>query len=295
MNLNPTPYNRAILIFHTFAGLINNMSGVLTKKIYIFSLAATLLLASCGGTSKQILKSNDPQVKYNAAMTYYKAGQYIKAMPLFEDLLSIFRGTEKAQDIYYYYAYCNFRLSDYVMAQFYFKSYARTFPHTAHAEECEFMAAYCEYLLSPDYSLDQTATNKAIESFQTFIDDYPNSTRIKEANQYIDLLRAKLEKKYFEIAKQYYTIEYYKAATVALNNYIKAYPDSKYVEQSYFLIVKSDYLYATNSVINQRKGRLQKVIDDYTKFVADYPKSEYLKEAQSIYKNTVSLLNNLHS
>lgn len=265
------------------------------KKSSVFFLAATLFLASCGGSYKRIQKSTDPQLKYNAALTYYKAGQYIKALPLFEDLISIFRGTEKAQDIYYYYAYCNFKLSDYVMAQFYFKSYARTFPHTDHAEECEFMSAYCSFLLSPVYSLDQTDTKRAIESFQTFIDDFPNSSRIKEANHYIDMLRDKLEKKYFEIAKQYYTIEYYNAASVALNNYVKDYPDSKYVEQSYFLILRADYLYAINSVIKQRPARLQQVLKDYTKFAADYPKSDYIKEAQSIYKNAVNEKNNLHS
>lgn len=271
------------------------MSGFFKKAFYLFSLSALLLLASCGGDEKKIQKTADPQTKYNAALAYYKGGEYIKALPLFEDLIAIFRGTEKAQDIYYYYAYCNFKLSDYVMAQFYFKSYARTFPHTAHAEECEFMSAYCDYLLSPVYSLDQTATKKAIESFQTYIDDFPNSTRIKEANHYIDMLREKLEKKYFEIARQYYTIEYYKSASIALANYIKTYPDSKYVEESYFLIIKSDYKYAINSVISQRGTRFQQVIDDYTKFAADYPKSDYLKEAQSIYKDALSAKNNLHS
>lgn len=276
-------------IFSTFANLKNSPLKLFVKNISAFSLVALLLLASCGGEYKKIQKSTDPQLKYNAALAYYKAGNYLRALPLFEELLSVFRGTEKAQDIYYYYAYCNFRLQDFVMAQFYFTSYYRTYPHTPHAEECEFMRAYCDYLLSPTYSLDQTDSKKAIEAFQTFIDDYPNSDRIKEANHYIDLLRAKLEKKYFETAKQYYTIEYYNAASVALTNYIKDYPDSKYAEESSFLIVKSDYLYAVNSVIKQRPTRLQKVIDDYTKFVASFPKSEYLKEVESLYNSAVNL------
>jgi len=228
-------------------------------------------------------------------MAYYKSGNYLKALPLFEELLTVFRGTEKAQDIYYYYAYCNFHLGDYVMGQYYFTSYYRTFPHTPHAEECEFMRAYCEYLLSPVYSLDQTDTKKAIEAFQTFIDDYPTSDRIKESNKYIDLLRAKLEKKYFEIARQYYTIEYYNAASVALNNYIKAYPNSKYDEEASYLMVKADYEYAINSVVKQRGTRFQKVMDDYTKFAGTYPNSEYLKDAQSLSNSAASEKKNLHS
>ncbi|HXB13373.1 MAG TPA: outer membrane protein assembly factor BamD [Bacteroidia bacterium] len=258
-----------------------------------FSLLLVLFLSSCGGDYQKIRKSSDTQTKYNAAVSYYKAGSYIKALPLFEELLSIYRGTEKAQDLNYYYAYCNYHLMDYVMAQYYFTTYYRTYPHTPRAEECEFMRAFCEYLLSPIYSLDQTDTKKAIESFQTFVDDYPNSAHVKESNHYIDLLREKLAKKYFENAKQYYTTEYYNAASTALANYIKAYPDSKFVEEASFIIIEADYKYAINSVEKQQTVRLQKVIEDYTKFVANYPNSEHIKQANSLYKDAVSLKNNL--
>lgn len=265
------------------------------KFVFLIGLLATALLSGCGGAYNAVKKSSDTQAKYNAALAYYKAGQYVKALPLFEELVSIYRGTDKAEDLYYYYAYCNYYLQDYVMAQFYFTNYYRTYPHTARAEECEFMRAYCSYLLSPVYSLDQSDTKKAIEAFQTFVDDNPNSTRIKEANKDIDLLRSKLEKKYFEIAKQYYVTEYYASATVAMNNYLKDYPDSKYAEQAYLIMVKADYKYAVNSVLRQKAGRLQKVIDDYTKFANSYPKSDYLKEAENLSKDAKSIKDSLHS
>jgi outer membrane protein assembly factor BamD len=269
------------------------MPKFFARSLSLLFLTALLLLTSCGGELKRVQKSTDTQLKYNAAVAYYKAGTYLKALPLFEELLTVFRGTEKAQDIYYYYAYCNYHLGDYVMAQFYFSSYYRTYPHTSHAEECEFMRAYCAYLLSPVYSLDQTETKKAIEEFQTFIDDNPNSARLKECNKYIDLLRAKLERKYFEIAKQYYTTQFYNAASTALSNYIKSYPNSKYVEESAFLVIKADYEYAINSVIKQKSARLQKVIDDYTKFAALFPKSEHLKEAQNLNNSASNQKKNL--
>jgi outer membrane protein assembly factor BamD len=247
------------------------------------------VLVSCGGDYKKIQKSTNSEVKYNAAVAYYKAGNFLKALPLFESLLSIYRGTDREQDIYYYYAYTNFRLNDFIMSGFYFSNFYHTFPHTARAEECEFMHAYCEYLNSPQYNLDQTDSKKAVEAFQTFIDDYPNSTRIKEANRYIDMINSKLEKKYFEISKLYYTTEYYHAASVSLAYYIKTYPNSRYDEEASFLIIKSDYQYAINSILNRKSDRLQAVIDAYLKFVDSYPKSDYLKEAQGIYDTSIKL------
>jgi outer membrane protein assembly factor BamD len=250
---------------------------------------AIFLLASCGGDYKKIQKSTNSEVKYNAAVAYYKAGNYLKALPLFESLLSVYRGTEKEQDVYYFYAYTNFRLNDYVMSGFYFSNYYHTFPHSSKAEECEFMHAYCEYLSSPLYNLDQTDSKKAIEAFQTFIDDYPVSSRIKEANKYIDMMNSKLEKKYFEISKEYYTTEFYHAASVSLANYIKSYPNSRYDEEASFLIIQADYKYAVNSVNNRKSDRYQEVINAYLKFVDTYPKSDYLKNAQALYDSSVKL------
>lgn len=270
--------------FTTFAHL-KKMPRFIKHIVLVVVAAAGILLSSCGGEFNQLQKSGDAQAKYDAALRYYKSADYVKALQLFEQLLSIYRGTEKAEDITYYYAYSNYYVGDYVMAGFYYSQYYHTYPHTKRAEECEFMKAFCEYLLSPTYSLDQTDTKKAIEAFQTFVDDYPNSDKIKECNKYIDLLRNKLEKKYFEIAKGYYITENYHAASTALVNYVKAYPNSKYDEEAAFLTEKCDYLFATNSVEWQKANRLQKVIEDYLKFVDSYPKSDFLKEAEAYYNN----------
>ncbi|HTB31154.1 MAG TPA: outer membrane protein assembly factor BamD [Bacteroidia bacterium] len=267
--------------------------SIRSLSIIIGVASVLFFMASCGGDYKKIQKSTNSEVKFNAAVAYYKAGNFLKALPLFESLLSVYRGTEKEQDVYYYYAYTNFRLNDFVMAGFYFSNFYHTFPHTTKAEECEFMHAYCEYLSSPIYNLDQTDSKKAIEAFQTFIDDYPASTRLKEANRYIDMMNSKLEKKYFEISKLYYTTEYYHAASVSLTNYVKSYPNSRYDEEACYIIIKADYKYAQNSVDNRKGDRLQTVIDAYLKFVDTYPKSDYLKDAQGIYDASVKMKSQL--
>jgi outer membrane protein assembly factor BamD len=271
------------------------MPGFIKTIRFTVIACGIMLIASCGGDYKKIQKSTNSEVRYNAAVAYYKAGNYLKALPLFESLITVYRGTDKEQDVYYYYAYSSFRLNDFVMAGFYFSNFYHTFPHSDRAEECDFMHAYCEYLGSPAYNLDQTDCKKAIDAFQAFIDNFPNSTRIKEANHYMDMMRAKLEKKYFEISKLYYTTQFYHAASVSLANYIKSYPNSRYNEEAYFLIIKSDYMYAMNSVDNRKNDRFQAVIDTYLKFVDTYPKSDLLKDAQNLYDTSVKLKGKLNT
>ena len=57
------------------------------------------------------------------------------------------------------------------------------------------MIAKCYYMLSPSYSLDQENTNEAMEKLQIFIDNYPRSSYLSEANNYIRELQIKLEKR----------------------------------------------------------------------------------------------------
>ena len=105
----------------------------------------------------------------------------------------------------------------------------------------------------------------------------------------MDMMRSKLEKKYFEISKLYYTTQYYHAASISLTNYVKSYPNSRYDEEAGYLIIEADYKYAINSVDNRKSDRFQAVIDAYLKFVDSYPKSDFLKDAQNLYDTSVKL------
>src|ERR1043165_7017447 len=129
-----------------------------------------------------------------------------------------------------------------------FENFAITFPNSEFAEECAYMHAYCYYLDSPIYSLDQENTTKAINEFQLFINKHPQSTRVQKSNGIIDELRFKLETKDFSNARQYYDLGDYKASAVAFKNLIADYPSTRYKEEAMFLILKSNYLLAVNSV-----------------------------------------------
>ena len=108
-------------------------------------------------------------------------------------------------------------------------------------------------------------------------------------NEIIDKLRTKLEKKAYEIAKQYYNLSDYKASIYSFTNVLKDFPDTKYREELNFLIIKSNYLLAINSIEAKKEERLKATIDAYLKFVDTFPKSEYLQSAESIYENALKM------
>ena len=223
------------------------------------------------------------------AVKYYEKEDYVKALTLLEELITLYRGTSKEENALYYYANTNYYMGDFEMARYHFRNFVKSFPNNKYAEECAFMTAECYYLNSPSYSLDQSDTKIAIKEFQAFINEYPKSTRVAQGNEIIDKLREKLEKKYYEISKQYYHTGDYKSAVYSFNNTLKDFPDTKFREELNFLIIKSYYLLALNSIESKKAERLKLTIDAYIKFVDNFPNSVFLKSAESLYESAIKM------
>ncbi len=243
-------------------------------------------LSSCKSKYDKLKASNDNAKKYQEAVKYYNKKDYTKALGLFEDLVTRYRGRAEAEDLFYYYAYTNYRLKDYTSARFHFKTFADTYPSSPRAEECRFIAAYCFYLDSPTYSLDQENTTKAIESLQLFINLYPKSDRVTEASKLIQNLRDKLEQKSYADSKLYLTIGDYQSAVIAFGNTLRDYPDTKYAEEIEFLTIQSQYEFARISVERKQPERYTQAIGFADEFIEKYPQSKFLKGATNYKKDS---------
>ncbi|QIL38446.1 outer membrane protein assembly factor BamD [Pedobacter sp. HDW13] len=257
------------------------------KHLIILVFVAALGVAGCKSRFEKLRASNDVGKKYQEALRLYNKRDYSKALVLFEDLSQKYRGRAEAEDLNYYYAYTLYRLSDYTTARYQFKSFADTYPASKNAEEARYMGAYCYYLESPNFSLDQENTYKAIDALQLFINLYPTSDRAAAAGKYIATLRGKLEDKAFENAKMYLTtgpsnIDNYRAAVIALKNAQRDYPDIKYAEEMDFLMIKAQYLYAKNSLVYRQEDRYNEALALYTEFTENHPESQYTKDAKQL-------------
>lgn len=254
-------------------------------KFFLQILLIALILSSCGEYQK-ILKSDNYNYKYEKAVLYYENGDYNRAMPLFNELSNVMKGTDKIQEINFYYAYCNYSTGDNLMAAYLFRNYTINFPNSKHTEECAYMSAYCYYNEAPTYSLDATNTYRAIKELQSFINSYPISERIERCNNLIDELRGKLSRKAFENAKQYYTTSNYKSAIIALDNVLINFPSFENREEVHFLLVKSSYLLAINSIKEKVEERLKATLESYNHFKDNYPSSPFLEELEKTYEKT---------
>lgn len=255
-------------------------------RIYILTILFILLFAACGEYEK-LLKSEDYDLKYQKAIEYYESEKYVKASTLFEQILPRFRGTEKAEKINFFHAKSYYGMKDYIMAGHYFRTFVKTFSHSKYAEEADFLAAYCYYLMSPRPSLDQQNTNDAIIAFTLFTRKFPNSDKVSVCDGLILELNEKLVEKSYMSARLYYNLGRYKAAIIALRNSLAEYPDTEFREELMFLLLKSNFLLAENSVIEKQQERYQATVDEYYSFVGEFQESQFKKEAEKMYNHAL--------
>ena len=260
------------------------------KRNRLLLLLVLLISSACSDYNK-IVKSNDHDYKYKKAIEYYESGLYSRASTLLGDIVNMYRGTSRADDIYFYYAKSLFALDDHLNAIQWFNNLIREFPRSEHGEESQFMVGYCYYKYSPKVRLDQTVTQKAIDALQLYINIFPTSDRLEECNQLIAELRDKLVYKNYLTGILYYDLGNYRAATIALGNSLKRYPDTKHREELSFKLLESKYNLAINSTVDKKEIRLSDALDEYYAFVDEFPDSKYRRLADRYHRDVAKLLN----
>lgn len=255
---------------------------------YIIITLLTTLLTSCGEYHR-VQKSTDYDYKLDYAKRAFNEKKYVQAANILTDVVTVFKGTPKAEESLYLLALSHYENKDYISSGAYFHTYYTRYPKGQYTELARFYAGYGYYLDSPEPQLDQTGTIKAIEELQAFLDYFPKSDKVSIAQNAIFELQDKLTLKELQNAQLYYNLgnylgNNYESAVIVARNAIKDYPYSKYKEELEMIILKARYQEASQSVEEKKADRFRIVIDEYYSFINNYPDSPNRKEADNIYK-----------
>lgn len=262
--------------------------------IVVIALFSLVLAASCSPYQK-VLKSEDAALKYSTADSLYQIGKYKKALKLMEDIVPAYRGKPQAERLMFFYADTYFQLGDYYLSGYQFERFARSYPKSDRIEEASFKGAKSYYELSPRFSLDQTETFTGLEKLQSFIDYYPDSEYVAEANVLVKELNEKLERKAIEISKQYYNRDDFKAAIAAFENFITDYPGSSYRAEAFYMRILASYRLADNSFDSLVQERMEEAKEHYESFNKYFSDSEFKADADEILADIEARLAKIQS
>ncbi len=255
-------------------------------------LSLTLVISACNSLEK-IQKSSDTEFKLQKANEFYDKKQYGKAIVLFEELLTVFKGTKRFEGIYYKYAMSYYKQNSFLAASYHFKNFSDLFPNSERTEEARFLHSKSLFEEAPKYSLDQDNTTKSITELQNFINSYPKSKHVAEANAMIDKSRSKLEKKEKYAAELYFKIAHYQAAAIYFEQIINKYPESQYIDYYQLMVLQSRFKYAEQSIESKQKERFSQVLEDYTYFKSINPNNQYQKDMESLKSLSSQILSKI--
>ena len=213
--------------------------------------------------------------------------KYNKANRLFAQIVPNYRGKPQAEKLMYLYSKSFYMMEDYYLSGYQFERFSNAYANSEKVEEASFLSAKSYYMLSPVYSKEQKETVEAIEKLQLFINKFPESQYLPEANKMVKELDFKLERKAYEIAKQYNRIAYYdasdyEAAIKAFDNFILEYPGTTFREDAMFYRLESAHQLAVNSVESKKEARLNTALGYFKSFKKAYAESKHSEAAEKM-------------
>ena len=246
-------------------------------------VAVAICVVGCSPFTK-LLKLNDSEQMYEAAIKYYNEGDYQHALQLFTEIAPRYASTMRSDTIMYYTGCCYYKEGDFDTSASIFDEYRRTYGRSPLLEDVEYMHAMGYYFASPQPSRDQTTTLQAIRSIKEYMERYPNSPKLGVCEMRLEELQGKLYDKSFINARTYYKTERYKAAIIALRNALAEYPETPHREEILFLTLDASYKLAANSISTLQVDRYLDAMDAYYNFISEFPESKHARSAERMQR-----------
>ena len=250
----------------------------------------SFLVISCNDYQKLLNSPENEVDKYTAAEEYYENGEFRRANALIEQIIPSYRGKPQGERLVFFFANSFFETKSFYSAAIQFENFIKSYPNSQRIQEAYFMEAKSYSMLSPLYTLDQEDTFTGIDKLQVFINRFPNSEYVIEALELMEQLQNKIEKKAFEVSKQYYTIRDYSSAIKSLDNFIADNPGTIFREEALYYRWLSQYEIAVNSIesrINERVTELQRSFENFLRY---YPDTIFIDDLSEKINNAKQLL-----
>jgi outer membrane protein assembly factor BamD len=165
--------------------------------------------------------------------------KFVKAQDEFKFILSRGTGTDYGDDAQFFLAESYFLNQEYILSIQEYENLTRKMAFSPYFEKSRFRICEAYRIESPNYYNDQSYTEKALERYREFLDDFPESEHSQIVTESMDVLRNKLAKKIFETGVLYMKMDEFEPARMSFSAVIDQYYDTDIMEQVHFEVIKS--------------------------------------------------------
>lgn len=263
------------------------------RKFGLVVLVLAVGVAGCAGSGR--LRYDTPQEAFGKGKVYYEQEKYERAIEYFQGVFDFGRTHQWAADAQLYLARAYRATKQHILAASEYNRFVEIYRADPRVPIAEFERAMTFYERSPQYELDQTATEQGIRAFNLFVERFPDHELVPEAEAYIAEMREKLAHKEYYAAELYERRELYKASAIQYETVFDKYPDTRWADEALLGAMRAYIAYSDQSVEARRPARLQKAVDNYRRLLQLFPDSPLLKDAEALYAQADDRLSALAS
>ena len=233
-----------------------------------------ILLVGCG--KKDVHLEEDLSPRFEKAMGYFDKGKYSRAKDEFDYIIMADPGSKISNESQYYMAESMFQIEEYDEASIAFDRYVRFSPDYSKIEKARYRICECAINLSNSYQREQSQTHRALEQLQMFIEDFPASDLINDAEDAMLALRLKLAQKDYEVGRMYLKLEEYDSALIYFRSVLNHYYDTSFSDDARVGII------FTHILNDNREGAKSYFKSQKERFLSE---NKY-KEAETLLQDT---------
>jgi outer membrane protein assembly factor BamD len=236
--------------------------------ITIFNLA---LLFVFGCAEHPDVTTMEPEPAFHYLQRAYAEGRYLEAIDGLDFFTLNYSGSTLVDSAQFLLGEAHFKQDEFLLAADAYGELVRRFPKSALVGEAMYQQGVSYWKLSPDFSLDQEYTQKAIDALQAFIDYFPERTeRVKDTQHLIEVCRDKLAHKQYDSGRIYLVMKDYKAAALYFQQVMDKYYDSQWAACAAFQI----------GATLKGQDKPTEAADAFRAYITKYPTHEWVKKAE---------------
>ena len=235
--------------------------------IIILLLSFSFIL-SCSTTKDK--RPNSPSKLLQQAKRFYKAEDEVRAKDNINMIMEDFPDSKERIAALMLLADVHYREEEYEEAKFQYQKFTELYPAHKYVDRAHFYKAMSNFKLSDLASRDLTPVNSALEGFNNFINEFPDSTYKVQAQKIVRQCLDILAQNIFEIGKFYFRTGSYQSAIIRLKSLMVEYPTHSYIAEAQFLLAES-YFHEQNYI----KARAH-----YKIVLQKYPRTEFAQQAR---------------
>ncbi|MBD3332755.1 outer membrane protein assembly factor BamD [candidate division GN15 bacterium] len=258
-------------------GVLRNAQGDIRSlnapRSFLFGAVSLILLFSlfaCVGPPD--LSRHPARDLYDRGMDYYQRGKYQKAIEYLQTLTFNHPGDNMIDTAQYYLGLAYFSNDDYALAGAEFSRLISNFPASPYAPQAHLMRAVATFESAPrHFGLDQTELREAIQMFEDFLVDFPESEAVADARAYIKKGKERLARKMYTSGIVYMRVRDPRAAKIYFQKVIDEYLDTEYGALATYQLGEAEYIAQNWLEAHER----------FENFVLVFPEHEQVERAKA--------------